>query len=123
MFRGYQRHYPQQPGDSFDRGLQHERTALAWERTSVATMVAGTVMARYAVDDGLWAFAVIGLGLLAYGALMLAWTGIRYDDLHGPLRQDTPIIHPTATRWVGRAAIAFCVLALVLALLVIVRQW
>ena len=39
---------PQRPERVFDLALQHERTALAWERTAIAAMVAGVVLARSA---------------------------------------------------------------------------
>ena len=112
MFRGYKRHNHAPPTDHFDAGLQHERTALAWERTAVATMVAGTILARYAITSDLFFIAFLGVVQVAYGGLMMAWTGIHYDELHGPLRGGDPVVHPTATRWVGRATILFSLAAI-----------
>ena len=42
------------PTSSYDAGLQHERTALAWERTAISAMVAGIVFAGLfaAITDG-----------------------------------------------------------------------
>lgn len=99
----------------YSSGLQHERTALAWERTSVAMMVAGMLLARYASDDGHWVVALLGLAHTAIGAGMLVWTGYNYDNLHGPLRAGEDIVHPTATRLVGLATISLTGSATILA--------
>jgi uncharacterized membrane protein YidH (DUF202 family) len=106
------------PTEHFDAGLQHERTALAWERTAVATMVAGTILARYAAIDAHPVLALIGLLQLAFGGALLVWTGFHYDQLHGPLRASDPVVHPTATRLVGIGTVGFTGAALALAAIV-----
>ena len=105
----------QRPTTVFDPGLQHERTALAWERTAIASMVAGVLMARYASESLHFVFAFVGLGQVVVGAAILLWTARHYEELHGPLRAgDTPI-HPTASRIVGLGTIAFTGAAFALA--------
>lgn len=110
----------ERPSSVFDQGLQHERTALAWERTAIATMVAGVLMARYAAESLRFVFASIGLAQVAIGAGVLLWSARHYDDLHGPLRAGETPIHPTAARVVGIGAIAFTGAALSLAIVVAV---
>ncbi|MEO1060475.1 MAG: DUF202 domain-containing protein [Actinomycetota bacterium] len=105
------------PRESFDVGLQHERTALAWERTSIATMVAGVIFARYAAEAAHPGLAVIGLLQVAAGASVLVWAGWHYEELHGPLRRGTPVVHPRAARFVGLSTVAFSGLALALVIL------
>ena len=95
------------PTTVFDPGLQHERTALAWERTAIATMVAGVLMARYAADELHPSIAAFGVAQVVFGAVLLVWSAHHYDDLHGPLRAGASPIHPTATRIVGVGAILF----------------
>lgn len=97
----------QRPDESFDSGLPHERTALAWERTAVAMMVAGVILARYAAQVSHPTWALVGLAQTAFGGAVLVWAGFHYDDLHGPLRRGTPVVHPTAARLVGLAAVGF----------------
>ncbi len=80
---------PGRPNESFAPELQHERTVLAWERTAISVMVAGLVLVRLSAVKQLWGFAGAGLVLTASGAGLLVWAGIRYDDLHGPLRRGT----------------------------------
>ena len=89
------------PTESFDDALPHERTALAWERTAIALMVAGILLARFTAQDGHIALSAIGLGLTVFGGAVLVWAGAHYEALHGPLRVGDPIVHPTATRTVG----------------------
>ena len=108
------------PSTVFDPGLQHERTALAWERTAIASMVAGILMARYASLSLHFVFAFIGLAQVAVGAALLLWSAKHYDDLHGPLRSGESPIHPTATRVVGTGAIFFTGSGLVLAMVIAV---
>lgn len=110
------------PGASFDDGLQHERTALAWERTAIAAMVAGIVLGRVAAVYGYWMAAVAGLVQTVFGAALLVWAGVHYDDLHGPLRDGADIVHPRATRVVGLATLAMIAVAGVLAFVVVVRR-
>lgn len=106
------------PQAVFDAGLQQERTALAWERTAIATIVAGTILGRYAGEDAHPLIAAVGLVQVVAGAGLLVWAGFHYDELHGPLRAGDRVVHPRATRWVGRAAVFFTGAALLLAVLV-----
>lgn len=108
------------PDSVFDPGLQHERTALAWERTAIASMVAGVLVARYASQSLHFAFAFVGLAQVVVGAGLLVWSARHYEDLHGPLRAGESPIHPTATRIVGLTVIAFTGAALSLSIIITV---
>lgn len=107
------------PEHSFDEGLQHERTALAWERTAIAMMVAGALMARWAAEDAAPLFGVLGIAQVAFGGALLAWTGRHYDDLHGPLRAGVSPVHPGAVRVVGAAVTVSVGVAWLFALVVV----
>lgn len=91
------------PEQSFDEGLQHERTLMAWERTAVSTMVAGALLARYGATDQHPIFATLGVIQVAFGGALLAWSGRHYEELHGPLRDGHNPSHPLAIRVVGFA--------------------
>jgi uncharacterized membrane protein YidH (DUF202 family) len=99
-----------------DEGLQHERTALAWERTAIAMMVAGVVAARYLAQSLHVVFAIVGLAQVVVGAALLIWSGKHYDETRGPVRPDESPLHPTAARLVGLTTIAFTAAAAVLAI-------
>jgi uncharacterized membrane protein YidH (DUF202 family) len=96
---------PARPDESFDRGLQHERTALAWERTAIALMIAGLVLSRAAALEEQWVVAAVGLLLTVFGGSVLIWAGVHYEDLHGPLRRGDDVVHPLAARLVGLATV------------------
>lgn len=108
----------ERPDTVFDQGLQHERTALAWERTAIASMVAGVLVARYAAESLHVAFAAIGLGQVVLGAGVLLWAARHYDDLHGPLRAGESPVHPFAARIVGLLTIGFTGAALVVSIVI-----
>lgn len=93
------------PDTVFDDGLQHERTALAWERTAVATMVAGVVLSRFAAIHDYWPFAALGLVQTAFGGALLVWAAAHYENLHGTLRAGDDVVHPRATAVVGIATV------------------
>lgn len=106
----------ERPSTVFDPGLQHERTALAWERTAIASMVAGLLMARYTAESLHVAFAFVGLAQVVVGAAVLLWSARHYDELHGPLRAGQSPVHPTAATVVGVGAIVFTGAGLVLSI-------
>lgn len=109
------------PAMAIDRGLQHERTTLAWERTAISLMVAGIVLGRFAAVAGLWFFAGAGLVLTAFGAGVLVWAGIHYDSLHAMSLRGDDVVHPAATRRVGLATVIGVGLGLVAAILVAIE--
>ena len=112
----------QRPTAVFDAGLQHERTSLAWERTAIATMVAGLVLSRFAATEGFWLLAAGGMSQVVFGAVLLVWSGAHYEELHGVLRSGTDVVHPSATRWVGIATIVATGAGLVAAVVVAVTR-
>jgi putative membrane protein len=107
------------PTTVFDEGLQHERTALAWERTAIAAMVAGALLARYASSAEHFVFASVGVAMVACGSVLLVWSSLHYDDLHGPLRAGQSPVHPTAARRIGWLVIGFTGCALVLSIILV----
>lgn len=109
----------ERPETVFDQGLQHERTALAWERTAIATMVAGVLLARYAAEALHFGFAFVGLAMVVHGAGLLLWSARHYDELHGPLRAGESPIHPLAARVVGIGAVLFTGAGLVLSVVIV----
>ena len=111
------------PATNFDEGLQHERTALAWERTAVSMMVVGVILARYAANVAHPTVAVVGLAQTATGAGVLMWAGWHYDDLHGSLRENESVLHPRAARLLGLGTIWFSGFSLTIALIVWLADW
>lgn len=107
------------PEQRFDVGLQHERTALAWERTAFSMMVAGAILARYAASVSHPGWALVGLAQVAVGGALIVWAGWHYEELHGPLRAGTSVVHPGAARLVGVTTVAFTGFGLVTALVVV----
>lgn len=94
------------PDQVHDTMLQQERTALAWERTAFASIVAGLLFVRFASD---WhpLLTLIGFVQVFFGGGLLIWAGYHYDDLHGPLRAGQSPVHPRATRAVGWVTTVF----------------
>ncbi|MEO1058513.1 MAG: DUF202 domain-containing protein, partial [Actinomycetota bacterium] len=88
------------------RMLQHERTALAWERTAIAVMVTGVLFARQAADIH-QSLGALGIAQVVLGGVVLIWAGKHYDDLHAPLRAGQSPVHPGAARIVGLTSIGF----------------
>jgi uncharacterized membrane protein YidH (DUF202 family) len=107
------------PREVFDRGLQHERNSLAWERTAIASMVAGVLLARYAAQSLHLVFAFVGFAEVLAGASVLLWSGQHYENLHGRLRSGESPVHPTAARIVGIGSIIFTGLATALAVVIV----
>jgi len=110
------------PSSVYDTGLQHERTSLAWERTAISMIVAGLVLSRFAATEGRWWLAAAGLAQVGVGAALLVWSGAHYEQLHGPLRRGTDVVHPSAARWVGAATIAGTGAGLVAAVAVVTSR-
>ncbi len=108
------------PPEVFDDGLQHERTALAWERTAIAVIVAGTLLGRYGASAGHSLLGFTGGIEVLFGGGLLVWSGFHYNELHGPLRRGEAVVHPRATMLVGAVSVFFCGAAALLAFLVAV---
>lgn len=113
----------QQPEHHFDAGLQQERNALAWERTSFSIIVAGALLGRYAAKDGFLLPAAVGGIMVVLGVGILVWSGYHYADLHDALRDGITPAHPKATRIVGSVSIAGSLVALMIAARLVINEW
>lgn len=102
------------PANSIDGGLQHERTALAWERTAIAMMVAGLALARYAASEHGALLGSTGILQTAAGAALLVWASRNEDLLHNPARPASAVPQIGLTRVVGLVNLFFTALALAL---------
>ena len=102
------------PLNSVDGGLQHERTALAWERTAIAMMVAGLVLVRYAENEQGALLGSVGVLQTASGAALLLWASRNDDLLHNPDRPANAVPQVWLTRVVGLVNLVFIAFALVL---------
>ena len=98
-------------------GLQHERTSLAWERTAIAMMVAGVVLARTAAMSLHFTIGFIGVLETVGGGLLLAWAGRHDEQLHGFATPPSAVPQLALTRLVGAGTVVMTGLALVLATL------
>ncbi len=107
------------PVNSIGGGLQHERTSLAWERTAIAMMVAGVILARYAAQSIHYTLGFVGVAQTAAGGLLLAWAGRHDQDLHSPTRPASAVAQVGLTRLIGLVTIVFTRVALTLAVLLV----
>lgn len=104
------------PTTLYDVGGQQERTALAWDRTGLALMVAGALYLRggrppyHAVRH--WP----GVVVVMLGAALIVMAYRRYEGQHGALREGRPVLSPGMVVLTGVATALFSIAALVLVL-------
>lgn len=74
-------------GGSWDPGLQPERTALAWQRTSLALLAGNLVLARLLVSTSVVLAVLVGLAA-AVGSLLLSRSAVlRHQATETALRR------------------------------------
>jgi uncharacterized membrane protein YidH (DUF202 family) len=103
------------PSTVFDPMLQQERTSLAWERTAIAGMAVGLLMARIGAKVHA-ALGAIGVAVVCLAGALLVWSGKHYEDLHGTLRSGESPARPGMARLLGLGATVVTGLATLLTL-------
>lgn len=88
-------------------GLQYERTALAWERTAIAMIVAGVALARYTTTDSHPLLSVTGVAEILGGGLLLLWATRNSDLLHNPDFPASAVPQVGLTRLIGTTTTLF----------------
>jgi uncharacterized membrane protein YidH (DUF202 family) len=109
----------ERPTRSYAVELQHERTALAWERAAFSLMGIGIVLARFAAFHDQVVLVVAGLALVVIGTGLIAWAQITYEVRGRTLRRGDDVAHPGATRLVGVTATLACGLCVAAGLLAV----
>ncbi len=99
--------------DDDDRGLQFERTTLAWWRTGLATVAVGVLVARQSDPGAERWLAAIGVGAALLAAVALATMRMRQLE-----RREPAAAAPGRRATMGLAG-ALAVLQLVAAVLVL----
>ena len=102
---------PSVPDEVFDRGLQQERTLLAWDRTGVSMMVAGAILVRTESESLPLLFAAIGTAAIMLGAWLVFVGNLRYRQLHALLRADGRVARPALVRAVGLSTVVLALAA------------
>lgn len=108
--------------NSIGGGLQHERAALAWERTAIAMMVAGVAFARYAAKDAHFLLGSAGIAQTAGGGALLIWAGKNNKKLHDPSAPASAVPQFRLTRAIGLGTVVFNGVAMVLAIVLILAR-
>lgn len=80
-----------------ERGLQRERTSLAWDRTGVAFMVVGALMLRVGGPPYLHIARVPAILTIILGAGLIVAASRLFTD------QGTPVARPTLISMIGLA--------------------
>lgn len=94
-------------------GLTNERTTMAWQRTALAFVAAGALVARQSHSAPI-ALPVLA-GVVVVAGWMLVAAGRRYSHRGGALRAGDPVVavHHVATTAVAATALAVASLAIV----------
>lgn len=102
------------PAQVFDRGLQQERTALAWDRTGLAMIVAGALFVR--AGEGPYGDLrhLPGYAAVATGVWLLWQASRTYEQRHGILRREESVTEPSWVRVVALIAVVLSLSSLVL---------
>lgn len=93
----------------WDKGLQNERTRLAWVRTATLLAVTALGAGGIALRGGTSPIIVIPFGLAALcGGLLLARTGVRYQRVQRALHEGRPLDDwaDALFAWLGTLAVA-----------------
>jgi uncharacterized membrane protein YidH (DUF202 family) len=106
----------EEPDGVLDLGLQHERTALAWDRTALGLIVVGALVVRAVRDLGLL-WAIPGLLTVGVGGLVL-WLGVRQRHRRELLlRAGASPVQPGLVRLVAAGTVGISLVSLVLVVL------
>jgi len=109
------------PQQASERGLQRERTTLAWERTAIASMAAGILMARQAAVAFHPVWALVGMAQVLLGGAIFVWAGSATRDVRTRCAPAPSKVHPLAARVFGVGTTGFAAFAVVLAAMELAR--
>jgi uncharacterized membrane protein YidH (DUF202 family) len=112
----------ERPENILDRKLQHERTALAWERTAFSGLAVGALAMRVGAS-GYIVVGLVGVAQMCGSAGLVVWAGRHYEDRHGRLRSGASSVHPTSVRILGLATTTVTGLTLLLVSLLTGGAW
>lgn len=96
--------------------LANERTLLAWVRTALGVMGLGVIVDRFVEATGV-AAEIVGLSLVALGALMVIYAVVRFEKVGALLAEGHYRTSLLGTLLVGVAGLVTCVGAIVLILI------
>jgi putative membrane protein len=101
----------------FDVGLQHERTALAWDRTALALIVVAALSIRVAGGPFGELLHLPGYLAIGLGAALLWFGARRYRHRDHDLRRGVSPVRPRLIVLTGIAAVVMGLVSLPLVLL------
>ncbi|GAA3773336.1 hypothetical protein GCM10022240_26580 [Microbacterium kribbense] len=107
----------------FDRGLQTERTLLAWRRTCLALAVGNAVAIKYLSDLlGPWA-TLVGVAGLALSGVAWVISARRYRRMHEGLVRDGTLALDGRMPLLLAGSVLMAALAAIILMVVLWRPW
>lgn len=110
-----------QPANRTDDGVPHERTGLAWQRTAIASMVAGVAFTRVLTAESHPALGLVGIVWVLASGSLLAWASSNDAMLRDPHRPAVAVPQVALTRVVGLLTTVLSLLSLVTPLALTLR--